>query len=287
MATLEIGSQCVLEDNGRYVNCTVEQIRKGTVQVRLENGNGRWLDLQDVKQQLKVRDEDEDEDSSTSSSDNEDVKGNQTSTDISDGDSSDDVDERRQRANSTYVNTHEEADSIYQQLREDRAIGSLVETWSEGSSKWVVGQIMNFEKLDGYAEKTVILLYRIENDDGSITTISKRVLITSKYLRPFVNKLQSEDISAVRNERDFFEMKVAELSETNDEFLLTIDHQSATMEQLQKICAELQKEKEEQEATISDLEATISKQSALISQLMASMNDGGEGLSDFEEDQSD
>ena len=55
--------------------------------------------------------------------------------------------------------------------------------------------------------------------------------------------------------------QLQELRVINDEFLLTIDHQSETMAQLQKICGELQKEKEDQEATIMDLEKTIAKQS--------------------------
>ena len=55
--------------------------------------------------------------------------------------------------------------------------------------------------------------------------------------------------------------QLQELRVINDEFLLTIAHQSETMAQLQKICGELQKEKEDQEATIMDLEKTIAKQS--------------------------
>ena len=63
------------------------------------------------------------------------------------------------------------------------------------------------------------------------------------------------------NDPSDIDVQLQELRIINDEFLLTIDHQSETMEQLQKICGELQKEKEDQEATIMDLEKTIAKQS--------------------------
>jgi len=246
--SFSVGTQCRLNENGKFTDCIVIKAARGQVQIRLRDKRTRWLDPQEVKEYLRPIDTDDEEDSSTTSDDGT----TQASS----------HEDKRLRANSTYVREADAAEDVYTQLREEWTVGSLVEIWSDSGARWVVAQIMKFEKVEGYDEETVIVLYRIENDDGSITTISKRVLITSQHLRPFVNKPNDpSDINA----------EIQELRVINDEFLLTIDHQSETMAQLQKICGELQKEKEDQEATILDLEATISKQSKIIAQLMASL----------------
>jgi len=270
MSTFTVGTQCRLNENGKWVECRVTKAARGQVQIRYANGRMRWLDSSEVKKSLTTVAVDDEEDSSTSSSDEGGAPKKSTSSD----------DEKRLRANksvgadflndmmkdmsSTYVREADDAEDVYTQLRDEWAVGSLVEIWSDSGSRWVVAQIMKFEKVKGYDEETVIVLYRIENADGSITTISKRVLITSQHLRPFVNKPSDpSDVNA----------RIQELQVINDEFLLTIDHQSETMAQLQTICGELQREKEDQEATIADLEATINKQSKIIAQLMASLED--------------
>jgi len=269
MSTFAVGTQCRLNENGKFTECTVVKAARGQVQIKTRDNRTRWLDPQEVKDHLKPIMMDDEEDSSTSSSgDAVQTKGGSTSED----------DEKRLRANSTYVREDDDAEDVYTQLRDEWTVGSLVEIWSDSGSRWVVAQIMKFEKVEGYDEETVIVLYRIENEDGSITTISKRVLITSQHLRPFVNKSNDpSDVSA----------QIQELRVINDEFLLTIDHQSETMAQLQKICGELQKEKEDQEVTITDLEATIAKQSKIIAQLMASLEDNEDLFSDASDSESD
>lgn len=255
MASYSVGTQCRLNENGKFTDCVVVKAARGQVQIKLMDGRTRWLDPHEVKQHLRPMEIDDEEDSSTSSSGDDDRGTKATSSD----------EDKRLRANSTYVREADDAEDVYTQLRDEWTVGSLVEIWSDSGSRWVVAQIMKFEKVEGYDEETVIVLYRIENDDGSITTISKRVLITSQHLRPFVNKPSDpSDIDA----------QLQELRVINDEFLLTIDHQSETMAQLQNICGELQKEKEDQEATIMDLEKTIAKQSQIIAQLMASLEAG-------------
>jgi len=256
MSSYSVGTQCRLNENGKFTDCVVAKAARGQVQIQLRDGRTRWLDPHEVKQHLRPMETDDEEDSSTSSSGDDNQGSKATSSTDED---------KRLRANSTYVREADDAEDVYTQLRDEWTVGSLVEIWSDSGSRWVVAQIMKFEKVEGYDEETVIVLYRIENDDGSITTISKRVLITSQHLRPFVNKPNDpSDINA----------QLQELRVINDEFLLTIDHQSETMAQLQKICGELQKEKEDQEATIMDLEKTIAKQSKIIAQLMASLEDG-------------
>jgi len=265
MSSFAVGTSCRLNENGKLVECVVIKNARGQLQIRSRDGRTRWLDQKEVKNFLRPLNLEDDDDSSTVSSDDGDRARMQTSSD----------DEKRLRANSpnrpslnnfrsTYVREADDAEDVYTQLRDEWGVGSLVEIWSDSGSRWVVAQIMKFENVDGYDEETVIVLYRVENEDGSITTISKRVLITSQHLRPFVNK---PDVPADVN------AELQELRVINDEFLLTIDHQSETMSQLQKICGELQKEKDEQEATILDLENTIAKQSNLIAQLMASIED--------------
>jgi len=260
MSSFAVGTPCRLNENGKLVECVVIKNSRGQLQIRSRDGRTRWLDQKEVKNFLRPLNLEDDDDSSTSSADDDDRGRMQTSSD----------DEKRLRANSTYVREADDAEDVYTQLRDEWDVGSLVEIWSDSGSRWVVAQIMKFENVEGYDEETVIVLYRVENDDGSITTISKRVLITSQHLRPFVNK---PDVPADVN------AELQELRVINDEFLLTIDHQSETMAQLQKICGELQREKDEQEATISDLENTIAKQSKIIAQLMASIEDN-EMLSD-------
>lgn len=260
MSSFAVGTPCRLNENGKLVECVVIKNSRGQLQIRSRDGRTRWLDQKEVKTFLRPLNLEDDDDSSTSSADDDDRGRMQTSSD----------DEKRLRANSTYVREADDAEDVYTQLRDEWDVGSLVEIWSDSGSRWVVAQIMKFENVEGYDEETVIVLYRVENDDGSITTISKRVLITSQHLRPFVNK---PDVPADVN------AELQELRVINDEFLLTIDHQSETMAQLQKICGELQREKDEQEATISDLENTIAKQSKIIAQLMASIEDN-EMLSD-------
>jgi len=281
MSSFAVGTSCRLNENGKLVECVVIKNARGQLQIRSRDGRTRWLDQKEVKNFLRPLNLEDDDDSSTVSSDDGDRARMQTSptpkgpdepkfvtpdgmdgVEYGDADSSDD--EKRLRANSTYVREADDAEDVYTQLRDEWGVGSLVEIWSDSGSRWVVAQIMKFENVDGYDEETVIVLYRVENEDGSITTISKRVLITSQHLRPFVNK---PDVPADVN------AELQELRVINDEFLLTIDHQSETMSQLQKICGELQKEKDEQEATILDLENTIAKQSNLIAQLMASIED--------------
>lgn len=289
MSSFAVGTPCRLNENGKLVECVVIKNSRGQLQIRSRDGRTRWLDQKEVKNFLRPLNLEDDDDSSTSSADDDDRGRMQTETsptpkgpeepkfattdgmdgvEYGDADSSDD--EKRLRANSTYVREADDAEDVYTQLRDEWDVGSLVEIWSDSGSRWVVAQIMKFENVEGYDEETVIVLYRVENDDGSITTISKRVLITSQHLRPFVNK---PDVPADVN------AELQELRVINDEFLLTIDHQSETMAQLQKICGELQREKDEQEATISDLENTIAKQSKIIAQLMASIEDN-EMLSD-------
>jgi len=287
MSSFAVGTPCRLNENGKLVECVVIKNSRGQLQIRSRDGRTRWLDQKEVKNFLKPLSLEDDDDSSTSSADDDDRGRMQTpdepklepmdGVEYGDADSSDD--EKRLRANnvpglsnfaSTYVREADDAEDVYTQLRDEWDVGSLVEIWSDSGSRWVVAQIMKFENVEGYDEETVIVLYRVENDDGSITTISKRVLITSQHLRPFVNK---PDVPADVN------AELQELRVINDEFLLTIDHQSETMSQLQKICGELQREKDEQEATISDLESTIAKQSKIIAQLMASIEDN-EMLSD-------
>jgi len=306
MSSFAVGTSCRLNENGKLVECVVIKNARGQLQIRSRDGRTRWLDQKEVKNFLRPLNLEDDDDSSTVSSDDGDRARMQTGgafleemsptpkgpdepkfvtpdgmdgVEYGDADSSDD--EKRLRANSsnrpslnnfrsTYVREADDAEDVYTQLRDEWGVGSLVEIWSDSGSRWVVAQIMKFENVDGYDEETVIVLYRVENEDGSITTISKRVLITSQHLRPFVNK---PDVPADVN------AELQELRVINDEFLLTIDHQSETMAQLQKICGELQKEKDEQEATILDLENTIAKQSNLIAQLMASIEDN-EMLSD-------
>lgn len=287
MSTFSVGSSCRLNENGKFAECTVIKSARGQVQIRLRDGRTRWLDPLEVKGNLRPMEVDDEEDSSTSSS-NDVGRAKQATLGEEPGfqiitpggteheDANSDDDEKRLRANSTYVREADDAEDVYTQLRDEWTVGSLVEIWSDSGSRWVVAQIMKFEKVEGYDEETVIVLYRIENDDGSITTISKRVLITSQHLRPFVNKPNDPS--------DYAQMQ--ELRVINDEFLLTIDHQSETMAQLQKICGELQKENEEKEATCQDLEATIGKQSKIIAQLMASLEDNEDMMSDQSESES-
>lgn len=283
MSTFGVGSHCRLFENGAFKECQVVKSARGQLQIKLRDGRTRWLDPLEVKEHLKPMETDDEEDSSTQSSSGGENVPQMSAVNVSIAFGSED-DEKRLRANlkplpkmqqfsSTYVAEGDDAEDVYTQLRDDWNVGSLVEIWSDSGSRWVVAQIMKFEKVEGYDEDTVIVLYRIENEDGSITTISKRVLITSQHLRPFVNKPNDpSDVNA----------QMQELRVINDEFLLTIDHQSETMAQLQKICGELQREKEDQEATILDLEATIAKQSKIIAQLMASLEN-----QDLESDVSD
>lgn len=252
-------------------------MRKGKVQVKTIDGRSRWLEPRDVKEKLTLVYENEDEeDSSTDTSEDQGQK-NLGGEDF-DAESSDEDIDYRQRSKSTYIGDGDRED-VYTQLREEWDVGSIVETWSEGCSRWVVGQIIAFETVDGYQEETCIVLYRIENEDGSITTISKRVLVSSHNIRPFVNKLSGTQESGdqLKTEHEYLLQKTQELQETNDEFLLTIDHQSQTMEQLQSICQEMTEEKEELQEQIVDLESTIHQQSEIIESLMAQMQEESDG----------
>jgi len=257
-----------------WADGTVVKINNhGRVQIKLQNGQLTWLESTQVKEKLRTRQPEEDED------------GDST-TDSESGESDDRQDlaqarthlgapqqhpKKRDRSVSTAVNNSSEGNrevDIYLQLKQQWNIGSIIEVWSETQKKYVVAQIHEIEEMQDDVNETILVLrYLVENEDGSITTLRKKVFLSSDSIRPFVNRSAEEDLDELREERDILFQKVAELSEANDEFLLTIDHQSQTMEQLQLICEDLGSEKDDLNRQVEDLGDTINTQEQLIQDL--------------------
>lgn len=285
MSDIQIGSKVRVLDNTHHVwvQGHVQKTTKGQVKVLMTDGRSVWIDTSEVKDRLHVLGDPAMEDSSSSDSENERerlMEAQKNARINYGGDQS-----YRNRSKSTMVATHNGNDldeDVYQQLRDEWQVHSIVETWSDTGQKWVISQIAHIEKLDEFPEETVLVLYRIENEDGSITTISKRVLISSPTLRPFVNRLH--DNNSMRREIEeqnlFLREKNEELTITNDEFLLTIDHQAQTMEQIQSICESVQIEKDELDEECAELYAQIEEKNMVIARLRELL----EGNDDYSSD---
>lgn len=286
MSAIIEGAACRVKDkNNHWVSATVTRTQRGQVQVRTATGHCLWRDSQQVKHKLILTESEDVEDSSSSDSEEErkrvalaepKTKHVHFSPDDEDEEmdgQSNSPDGYRQRSKSTAIEQHED-DDIYDQLREEWTVGSIVEIWSETAKKWVVAQIEQVLEFEQFAEPTLIVLYMIENPDGAITTIKKGVLFSSEALRPHVNRLygNDEDTQILIQERDLLMQKNQELSETNDEFLLTIDHQSQKMEQLQEIFMNVSAEEEHLEKENLRFKSIIEEQKEIINALEVELN---------------
>lgn len=291
MSAIEEGASVRVRDkNNHFVSGTVCKFKKGKVQVRTDTGHCLWIDAVEVKHRIKLLTSSDDEDSSSSDSEEERKRVALAEGTIPEDDlltkhvhfSPDDEDEEtgsahdpdgyRQRSKSTAIEQYED-DDMYDQNREEWTVGSIVEIWSETAQKWVVSQIEQVVEFPKFPEPTLVVLYKIENPDGAITTIKKGVLLSSEALRPHVNRfIDDEDTQLLIQERDLLETKNHELSETNDEFLLTIDHQAQTMEQLQQIFKEVLAEKELLEKENVHFKSLIEEQKEIINTLELELN---------------
>jgi len=287
-----------------WVDGSVIKLKLGRVQIRLQNGTLMWIESSQVKEKLRTRAaEDEEDGDSTTDSESADssddhqlaqqnMMNNQAHTHLGVGltNKYHHNTKKRDRSVSTAVNNSGENKDVYDQLKDQWTIGSIVECWSETGKKYVVAKIHEIEELQDDVNETILILrYLVENEDESITTLRKKVFASSDSIRPFVNKSAEEDLDELREERDILFQKVSELSEVNDEFLLTIDHQSQTMEQLQIICEDLNKEKDDLNEDRTELSETINTQQKLILDLQEQIEalletQGSMGMSDVDDD---
>jgi len=265
-----IDSECRYWDKKtkKWLAGVVKDLSRAKIKVQITNTNEvKWVAPEEVSKQLVAVNKEEDESSSEETGSDERLRVAKNYT--AEG-------SRRSRALSMQI--AEEPDAPEEDPFEE---GSLVEIWSDSTQKFVVAVVTSVQQLEELDSKLLVVMYKVEQD-GVVTTLSKAITAdkadNSKTIRPFVNKQHTQDeIEELKIDRDLQRMKVNELNETNDEFLLTIDYQTRAMSQLQKLCEQLQEEKDELQREVEDLSLTIENQQLVIEEYQLLIEEQGEG----------